>query len=59
MDTPMNLHKFFKSRASAALAVGTVCAISLAACGGGGAASNGVTGSGSQMLQQTPAGFSL
>jgi uncharacterized protein (TIGR03118 family) len=58
MDTPMNLHKFFKSRASAALAVGTVCAISLAACGGGGAASNGVTGSGSQMLQQTPAGFS-
>src|ERR1700689_4834179 len=58
MDTPMNLHNFLKARASAVLAVGTVCAISLAACGGGSAASNDVTGSGSQMLQQTPAGFS-
>jgi uncharacterized protein (TIGR03118 family) len=58
MDTPMNSATFFKARASAALAVGAVCAISLAACGGGSAASNAVTGSSSQMLQQTPAGFS-
>jgi len=53
----MNLNRIFKARASAALALGTVCVISLAACGGGGGGGNALAGNGGQALQQTSTGF--
>jgi uncharacterized protein (TIGR03118 family) len=57
MDITMNLNRIFKARASAALALGTVCVISLAACGGGGGGGNALAGNGGQALQQTSTGF--
>jgi len=47
----MKLHPIVAGRAATAFAVG-VCALSIAACGGGGSSD-----SNSQMTQQTPAGF--
>jgi uncharacterized protein (TIGR03118 family) len=57
MDITMNLNRIFKARASAALVLGTVCAISLAACGGGGGGGDALAGNGGQALQQTSTGF--
>ena len=44
----MNLNRFITGRVSASVALGAVCALSVAACGGG---------IGSQMAQQAASGF--
>jgi hypothetical protein len=48
----MKLHRIIRRKVSASFAVGAACALSLAACGGGGGSI-----SGSQMAQQTTSGF--
>jgi uncharacterized protein (TIGR03118 family) len=50
----MKLHRIIADRVSASLAVGAVCALSVAACGGGGGGSGGYAG---QTVQQTTSGF--
>jgi len=45
----VKLHRMITARISASFAVGVICAISIAACGGG--------GDGTQMTQQTTTGF--